>query len=294
MTFSVENPQPGRYRDLPIKDYFAAKNTISRSSLAKLEDGTPKDLKHYMEHGINETDAMRLGSAVDMMVFEPERVAFEMAVRPTFGRSKAALAEKDAWETENGQKLIITPAQWDHAERMVAAVKSSKVVRALMPDATPQESYFWRESSTLLKTRPDGLDEKRAWSFDLKTTYSLDDRHIAQAIVDYGYDAQAAMNCAGMRASGLEWKAHVLVFVRKSDPIDVRSIVIEDGDNWHLYGEARYRKWLRIYEECVRTNNWPGHDGPPAKLRMPSWVESKLTKEEELERVQAREGYSAA
>ena len=294
MSFDINSPKPGRYRDLPIKDYFAAKGTISRSSLKKLEDGTPKELRHYLDHGLKETDAMRLGSAVDMMVFEPERVAAEMVERPAFGRSKAAQVEKDAWETENSQKLILTPAQWDHAERMTAAVKGAKCFRALVGGAAPQESYFWREGETLLKTRPDGLDESNAWSFDLKTIHDLGDRHIAKAIVDFGYDAQAAMNCAGMRANGLEWRAHVLIFVSKSDPLDVRPIIMADGDNWLLYGESRYRKWLRIYEECARTDTWPGHDGPIRKLKMPGWVESKLIKEEELERAQRREGVSAA
>lgn len=294
MKLDITNPQPGRYRDLPIRDYFAAENTISRSSLNKLEEGTPLELKHYMENGIKVTDAMRLGSAVDMMVFEPELMAAEMVQRPIFGRSKVAQAEKDAWETENSQKLILTPAQWEHAEAMTAAVKGARCVRGLMASADAQESFFWRESSTLLKTRPDGIDEANGISFDLKTARSLDDRHIAQAIVDLGYDAQAAMNCAGMRANGLKWNSHVLIFVGKSDPIDVRAVVIEDGDNWALYGELRYKRWLSIYEECVRTNNWPGHDTGVSKLRMPGWVAQKLTNEEELERAQRREGYSAA
>lgn len=293
MTFSITHPQPGRYTDLPIRDYFAAHNTISRSSLNRLEEGTPLELAHYMANGIKETDAMRLGSAVDMMVFEPHLMDAEMVKRPVFGRSRAAQLEKEQWELENNEKLVLTEVQWTHAERMAIAVKEARCVRALMAGANAQESFFWRESNTLLKTRPDGLDEAAGISFDLKTARSLDDRHIAQAIVDYGYDAQAAMNCAGMRANGLNWKGHVLIFVGKSDPIDVRAVVIEDGDNWALYGELRYKRWLRIYEECVRTNNWPGHDTGVSKLRMPGWVAQKLTNEEELERAQRREGSAA-
>ena len=287
MSFNVKKPEPGVYDGLPIQTYFDAPG-VSRSTLMRLEDGTPKDLRHYMDHGIQETDAMRLGSAVDMLVFEPELWTTEAAVRPAFGRSKADQTAKAEWEDANAGRLQVTESQYELACRMAEAVQSAKAVRGLMDGATAQRSLWWREDDGLYKTRPDAVNEGKGWTFDLKTTHSLKDRDLATKVVDYGYEVQAAMACSATKAAGLDWRAHVIVWVSKTDPIDVRCTTIEYGDNWHLLGEARFLRLARAYQTAMKERTWEGHSSDLQPLPMPKWVGHKLADEQQLNEAQMR------
>lgn len=285
-------PDPGRYVDLDIRAYHASEG-VSRSTLMRLENGTPKSCKHYMDTPLPETDAMRLGSAVDMLVFEPHRAPHELAVRPKFGRSKAALEEAAQWDERHAGHTVLTEAQADKAHAISTAVLNAQSVRGLMSDAMAQESFYWRQEGVLAKCRPDGYDELRATTFDLKTAHSLSDRHITTAIVDYGYDVQAAMNANACTELGLPWEAHVLIWVEKSPPYDVRGTVFTAADSWMELGEARMLRLLREFDACQRANDWPGHDRAVAALPMPKWVSIKLEDQQEAERASRREGDAA-
>lgn len=290
--FNLASPLPGRYADLGIREYHSSAG-VSRSTLLRLENGTPKSCRYYMETPTVETDAMRLGSAVDMLVFEPHRASSELAVRPKFGRSKTAIEEAAAWDEEHAGRLVLTEAQADKAHALSSAVLNARSVRGLMSDAMAQESLYWRQEGILAKCRPDGYDEARATTFDLKTAHSLSDRHLATATVDYGYDVQAAMNANACAALGLPWAAHVLVWVEKSPPYDVRCTVFTAEDGWMEFGEARMLKLLRRFDACQQSGKWPGHDNGVAALPMPKWVSIKLEEEQEAERASRREGNAA-
>ena len=292
MSFNPLAPEPGIYDGVPIDVYHSSPG-VSRSSLMRLEGGTPKDLRHYLDHGIDETPAMALGSAVDCMVFEPHLFNDTFAVKPSFGRSKSDLSAKAEWEARNSGKTLLTEAAFEEAQMLANACKNAKSVRGLMEDAKPQQSMWFNFEGQLAKCRPDGVDFNRHVTFDLKTVYSLEDRVLQTRIVDGGYDVQAAINAQAMMSLGLEWRAHVIVWVRKSEPIDVRCTVIEATDDWLLYGECRFRRLMRRYREAMASQTWEGWDTGVSKLEVPKWVSIKLAQEEELERAQEREGDAA-
>ncbi len=278
---------PGRYTDVPIATYHGGAG-VSRSTLMQLENGSPLQCRWYMDNGLDETPAMRLGSMVDMLVYEPHLFASTFVVKPTFGRKKEDIEARKLWEEQHASFSLVTLDAMEKAELIAAAVLGSKAVKTLQGNAGAQESWYWEEEGTLCKTRPDGYDEKNGWTFDLKTTHSLAPRTLTNKIVDYGYDVQAATNWAAARALELPWHGHVLIWAVTSPPYDVKLELMEPGGVWLSYGLSRFLRLRKRFQECLDADEWPGFSHTISAAKAPKWVAKKLEDEEFLERAEAQ------
>lgn len=276
--------KPGRYTDISIEQYHAGPG-VSRSRMSALENGSPLLCKYRAENPRPATDAMNLGNVVDALVYEPDTVKQRFAVTSLSTRTKAY----KEFCAEHPDRIVITEEMRDRAAEMASAVLSSKVVRALMSNAGAQESWYWDEAGLLCKTRPDGYDETEGWTFDLKTTFSLERRKLDTSMADYLYDVQMAMNLCGARANGLPWNGHVLIWVEKSAPFDVRCDFFSPNSNWVTYGLSRFERLRKQYQQCLESGVWPGFADTLNEPPTPTWVSHKLAAEEELERAQERE-----
>lgn len=277
--------EPGRHTDISIEQYHAGPG-VSRSRLMDLEDGSPLLCRYRQTNPTAPSDAMNLGNVVDALVYEPDTVKSRFLVT-SFGTRTKSFKELVA---ENPGRTVITEDMRDRAAEMAAAVLSSPVVKALMGKAQAQESWYWDEAGTLCKCRPDGYDAIEGWTFDLKTTNSLVQRKMDTSMVDYGYDVQMAMNLCGARANGLRWNGHVIIWVNKSAPIDVRPQFFSPSSNWVTFGLSRFERLRKRYQACVDADSWPGFSGVLEEPQTPTWISHKLAAEEELERAQEREG----
>lgn len=290
MKFNPTDPQPGRYTDVPIEVYHASPG-VSRSTLMALANGTPKACKHYMENPPEQTPAMALGSAVDLLVTEPHRAADALAVQPAFGRSNADIEAKREWFDRNASKLLLTAAQHEEATRIAAAALDGMRNEGITSLGSTQESWYFRHEGVLAKARPDGYDEATGTTYDLKTARSLVTRDLNTSSVRYGYDVQAAMNSLACEALGLPWTKHVMIVVDEAAPHDVRVIEWARGSAWMELGEVRAIRLLRQFGACLVTRSWPGHRG--SDLPMEKWVAIKLEKEIEAEKRSRSGGYAA-
>lgn len=262
---------PTIIRGMSPEDYHAH-SALSRSRLKTLVSGTPLDFREAPP--VEESAAMRLGTAAHLAILEPDRFAALVRPMPDFGdgRTKAAKEAKAAWLDTNPGKIAVP------AEDYCAAAHAAKLIRQRTGPATAlargdaEVSMFWTQDGVDCKSRPDFADFDRRIVCDVKTTQrGLDDRQVVSILVDQYAAMQAAMvNCATHALRGHGVTPYLLV-VRLVEPVDVRLVLIDE--DWLAFGESQFLAALKVYRECVAQNHWPGWaERDVTTVPMPTWL----------------------
>lgn len=279
--FHPRDPLPGIYRDLPSETYHASPG-LSRSRLAALVDGTPLDFR--CAQSVEETPAMRLGTALHLAILEPDR--FEALVRPLpkwDGRTKAGKEARAAWEEENAGKIGVATEDYERAKTAAAMVRRKSGPATALREGRAELSLYWHDGQdVLLKSRPDFLDLARGICVDVKSTSrGLSDAQVVRILHDHHAALQAAMASAAVLAltgANITHGMHLLV-VSLADPIDMR--LVEIGEDWLALGETQLAQALAVYRDCEASGRWPGwSDRGVTTVAMPSWIKSRSEREQ--------------
>lgn len=261
-------------RGLAPEDYHAHP-ALSRSRLKILLDGTPLDFAQAPP--VEETAAMRLGTAAHLALLEPERFRDLVRPMPDFGdgRTKEAKLAKAAWLEANPGRIAVPEDDYRAAQKAATLVRERTGPAAALRRGDAEVSIFWHQDDTLCKSRPDFLDLERRIVCDVKTTKrDLDDRQVVSILVDQYAAMQAAMvNCAAHALTGETVTPYLLV-VRLAAPVDIR--LVQVTDEWLEYGEAQFLAALKTYRECVAAGQWPGwSDRNVTTVALPDWARKR-------------------
>lgn len=273
---SIENPfaavEPAElHTDWTMADYLADPG-VSRSPLWTLHHRSPYEMRWDLDHGSEEeTDSMRLGTALHLAILEPEKEG-AVVCYPKTRRG----AEWEAFQGEHAGAVILTKAQWETFERIRAYAASLKGVRSMLSQGQAEQTITWTDAHTgeRVKCRPDflALHGDEAVVVDLKTTSA--DIHNPYALMrkaeDLGYHVQSAMIRAGLSALGYKQRDSWTLWVRTTGAPLARmtSWLPEALDD----GERIYREALATYAECRRTDEWPM---PKFKMEPLPWREER-------------------
>lgn len=272
--------QPGIYHDLTNEEYHAGPG-LSRSRLVPLLEGTPLDF--HQAEPVEETPAMRLGTAAHLAILEPARFAALVRPQPKWDRrtkeGKKAAAE---WADANPGAIGVPEDEYMAACEAARLVRAKKGPATALREGKTEASLYWEHDGILLKSRPDFFDCERGIAVDVKSTSrELDDRQVVRILVDQHAAMQAAMVTAGALALiGRRLSTYLLV-VRLAPPIDMRLVHIGgfgEGEplEWLEFGEAQLMMALKRYRECASTNTWPGWaDRGVTYTEAPNWVRSQ-------------------
>ena len=263
--------------DIPSVDYHAMP-AISRSWLKILVKETPADFAWRRNHGIQETDAMRLGTRLHTAVLEPDEYANRYATFPReinrkLGETRGIRHEKYRgrieWDKAQEQRYraamrtrgveIITEEEMQEDRLVAREVRSRKAVQLLTAGGHAERSLVWQDEKTGLwvKARPDWWDVERGVYVDLKSTNRFDERHLDKSITDHCIDMQFAMVAEGCRALDLPVPtSNVVLWVRTTGRPECRAEALQ-ADVVER-GAYFFRKALDLYAECLRTDKWEG------------------------------------
>jgi hypothetical protein len=194
-------------------------------SLAKiLIEKSPLHAKAAMTAPFKPTKSMRLGTAVDALVF-------------------------------NGDRSDCTPGELKEAAPIAQVVVQE--MRYLGIEQKQQATVAWQsDTGCPARGRWDILHGNEI--IDLKTATDLSDYGIQLAIEKYGYDLQVAAYLEAVTVLKLVSEKPVgkLLFVETSAPYDVRMVTLDP-----LMVGSGMSRWLRActtWLECHKTGNWPG------------------------------------
>ena len=274
--------KPGIHHDIPIDQYHADPDTISKSGL----DLIARTPLHYWSAHLDpdrpdreDTPAFVEGSALHALELEGREVFDrQFAVAPKIDRrTKAGKAEWQAWTEAHANHTILTDTQSQNIEAMHAGLQRHEGARRYLDaDGDVEVSIYWTDEATgvACRCRPDKIvqipDTDQCVLVDLKTTRDgLDDETITRTLARYRYHVQAAWYVDGARAAGLNVRAFVFVFVEKSRPHGARVVTLcEDSITC---GRVLYRENLDTYAKCLATGEWPGYDTTTSTVSIPSW-----------------------
>lgn len=266
----------GLYANIDPKIYRQW-DAVSRSDMSGIAKGFPlSSIKYYMDHPSPESIDMVKGTALHMLVLEPERFRKEVVLAPDRGRRSNA--DKEFWEgfeAENQGKYILKPDDMDEVHNMASSLlKIPELQEAL--NGGHEISCYFEIDGIPCKCRFDILDGQMC-PWDLKTTKDARYRPFGYSLEDYGYDMQAWFYTEGLRQLGYDATTMIFACVEKTPPYN--TICYQPTDKVLRAGEAKCRKALPMLAEAKRTNHWPGY---PAGITPLTISDTALERAEEL------------
>jgi hypothetical protein len=129
--------------------------------------------------------------------------------------------------------------------------------------------------------------------YDVKTTTDASPEGAVKAVVNYGYDVQAAHYLDVWKAATGEDRRFRFVLVEKEAPYEVAVVELydheamvaagkaKDGDeqslasDWMIHARSKASEARRIWGECLAANQWPGYPDQVAMVGQPAWHGAK-------------------
>jgi exodeoxyribonuclease VIII len=259
-----------------VTDYHSI-DALSNSSLSVLYGNGKGDPAGFHARFIaktlrhEETDAMRLGSAVHMLALEPERFASEYfvtegpinpATKKPYGRGTIAYKDwLDSLAIEPNRKVIIEE-DWCESLEIAKAFQSHPNIVSIMASKT--EKVFERgyemqylvegQDPIRLKCKPDCVIPSEGLIIDLKTTSDPHPDAWKWSAEEYGYHRQAAIYLQAMEAYYGKQFRFLFGVVRSRAPYEVG--VYELDDDSISRGWSQVESLIAEYAQRKREDNW--------------------------------------
>lgn len=257
--------------DVSHEDYHRRTlGVASKTALAQFRK-SPAHYRAWIDGADHDTPALRLGRVADLYTLDPARALELVAIRPDFeGKgSKAARAE---WEAENAGKEQVSQDEWDQARRIGDSVHKHTLAARLIQSSKAQASAYWTHGETGIKckARLDLWDGSRRVIGDMKTAIDASGEGFAKAVVNFGYDVQAAFYSDGLEAiSEHPVKGFVFIVVEKEPPYAVATYMLDERALQR--GREIYQRDLDNLKVCIDRDEWPGYPEGITTLSLPHW-----------------------
>ena len=244
------------------KEYHSTEG-ISSSDL-KLLEISPLHLKHKELFKIK-SDVFDFGSLVHKMVLEPDDVEKEFVKMPEFNlRTKAGKEEKAKFEEENLDKIVISPADWERAEKMKSNILA--IAGNIISKSTKESSIFANDEYGIVrKCRPDAYIESLGIVIDIKTTTSTKPYDFQKSIYEYRYHWQAYWYLKTLQLAGKKANQFIFIAVEKKEPFMVRLFRI--SDTAISRAEMEVEAMIKEYYEFIKS----GFCEVISEIDLPSW-----------------------
>jgi exodeoxyribonuclease VIII len=246
--------------NLDDKEYRAI-DAISQSDMKHLIV-SPAHYKAYKEAPREETDAMRLGTATHLAVFQPQHFHEEVVLSPRFDkRTKEGKAGYEFFQSNLGNKLALSQEDYERCIDMAEAVRSNPLFIKHTADGNPEVSLTADTSlpNIKVKGRLDWLDYKGGVILDLKTIGDVADNHNIKKTMYKGYAMQCLFYLSLMESyDPSKTYEFIFCFVEKEPPYGVRFVKIHPAS---LLNYANLLEGtLRNLSKCIDNNVFPAYD----------------------------------
>lgn len=246
------NLEDKAYRDIPA---------ISQSDMKYLTV-SPAHYKAYKESVREETDAMRLGTATHLAVFQPQHFHEEVVQAPRFDkRTKEGKAGWELFQSNLGNKLPLSQEDYERCIDMSEAVRSNPLFIKHTASGNPEASLTADTSfeNVKVKGRLDWLNIDNGIILDLKTIGDVADIYNIKKTLYKGYAMQCLFYLSLMESyDPSKTYEFIFCFVEKEAPYGVRFVKINPAS---LLNYANLlESTLKNLSKCIDTNVFPAYD----------------------------------
>lgn len=258
-----------RVDGMAAEDYFAAPG-ISSTDLKQWASKTPRDWRYWKDHPVEETEAMKLGSAIHCAVLEAD----QYDKRFTCYGGRRSGAAYDEFCAENPNRTILSKSSQEVVDAATDYLYSKDRLHKVIQGGESEVSYFHRHlDGRVRKARADwiGTLNDSPIIIDLKTTYSLEDRHLSKTVANMRYALQGAYYLdVASACEPREVNAFAILWVRTTMPVDFRLCVLHPDAI--EYGRKQYTAAWEELTGCLDRNEFPGYSIEPFFLELPKWA----------------------
>lgn len=255
-----------------VSDYHSI-DALSNSSLSVLKRSPTEFHARFIAKTLRqeETDAMRLGSAVHMLALEPRKFDAYYRIEtgpinPSTGKPYGRDTKRfEAWlDQESGEdaRIILLDDEFAESIEIAKAFQSHLYIMAVM--SLSSEKVFERgyemaylvdgQDPIRIKCKPDCVIPSEGLIIDLKTTSDPQPDNWKWSAEDYGYHRQAAIYLQAMEAYYGKPFRFLFGVVRSKAPYEV-GVYELDEDSIHR-GWAQVESLIAEYAQRKREDNW--------------------------------------
>lgn len=260
------------------RDQYREACGLNPSSLKK---PSPLHVKHAYENQGETTDAMRFGTAVHTMLWEPHRFSEHIAVWEGDRRGK----EWKAFEEANEDRTIIKADGeygYNRAMDVVGALLANAKVKELAREGLAEVAVFTSESGLQCRGLIDWVATHCGVLTDLKVVNSIEPVRFGNAVQRYGWDvSMAAYRRWFQREANKEIKSVKFIAVESKPPHDVAVVNVDEATLEHGWRKAS--AMIERIRQCIEQNHWPGiANDQEAELFVPAYVMEESVEWEEV------------
>lgn len=249
-------------------DFYHRLPYLGSTTLKKYRDNPAGSLLPFVP-----TDDMNIGSAIHSFSLQGEQhfkdnfaVMFTLTLNKNTNEFKSLKAEFIA---AAGSKTVL-PAEYKGVPTMEVirsvdnSLRTHPVAGAWMKQGAEELTLIWDDPSTgrRCKARVD-FNPGRKVLVDLKKCANVN--KFKNQMVDLNYDVQSGHYTNGAIACGLPVDTFAFVAVEAEEPYEVLCGIM--SDEWLAWSQLEALRLVGLYDESVRTNNFPNY-------RLPSHVQT--------------------
>ena len=198
------------------------------------------------------------GTAAHSLLLEGDETNL-VVVQADDWRTKAAREARDAARAEG--KTPILERQLGKVKAMVyaahAAIAKSELA-GIFAAGQAERVVQWREGAVYCRSKLDFLPDDLRLILDYKSTTDASPEAFSRQIASLGYDIQASFYQRGVKAELGEELPFIFMAQEKDEPYACTFHGI--APSMKEIADAKVKRAIRLWEECTRTNTWPGYD----------------------------------
>jgi hypothetical protein len=255
-------PKVGLYPGLDRASYESI-HAANGSTLCKFELSAAH-AREAMIHPPQPTAAMDFGTALHCAVLEPIRFSKEYIAAPKVDRrTKEGKATWAAFEADNADKSVMDADDFLTVQRMRESAWAHPIAKQLLSGQGHNEvGAVWinEETGITCKGLMDRITGFDGWTWitDVKSCVDASRRGFARACRNLHYGAKAAFYLDGCNALDPRDRRFCWIAIEKEAPY---AVAVYEADATALAaGRSKYMRWLRLYQEAMETNVWPGYE----------------------------------
>lgn len=256
------------------KTYHEHKEFMSASALKRLKISPA----HYREEEkIEETDAMRFGSAYHCYVLEPNKFDDEFFVFDDSAICEILLGEgyksprstnkyKEWAEVEMqkmGVRTNISKQELATIQAMSARLHSHPYAKTLLKDGRNEVGYMgtiMTETGEIpIKFKPDHLNDKKRIVVDLKTCIDASIDGFSRHAADLDYHIQAALYADLMEVISGDDRQWDFYFIAQEKKAPYAFNIFEASPQFLGQGRHEYETLLTLWKYCNDNDRWDGY-----------------------------------
>jgi hypothetical protein len=285
---------PGLHRGIPkalyLSDSFSVVPSLSASTAKLLVGRSPAHAWSAHPKGGRfrgeSTDAQNTGTLLDSLllggdtelVVLPDMMPDAKGVNvPTNG--KYLLGSAKAWKEKQiaAGRLPVDKDELAFAKSAVDIIRENLARDGVVLDGENQVTAIWEEAGVFCKGRFDHWKERDLIIYDLKKVRCAHPDAVSRAMIEYGWDVQAAGYVRGAEVLIPEAAGRVRFVLLAVEPDPPHEVLVRPlAGSMRALGNWKWDRAMRLWGECLRARKWPGYTGMEQGLEAPAWALAKM------------------